>query len=65
MLLFTAAEVSHVAVNQGFSPATAGLLGGMAGGVTQAYATMGLLDSLRLALIMSEYASLQQVSAHV
>lgn len=41
VLLFTAAEISHVAVDSGVSPATAGLLGGMGGGVAQAYATMG------------------------
>lgn len=42
VLLFTAAEIETVAVNSGISPAVAGLLGGMGGGISQAYATMGL-----------------------
>lgn len=41
VLLFTAAEIETVAVNAGVAPAVAGLLGGMGGGITQAYATMG------------------------
>ena len=45
VLLFAAAEISQVAVDAGIDPATAGLLGGMGGGVAQAYATMGALDA--------------------
>lgn len=41
VLLFTASEVESGAVNMGISPAAAGLLGGMTGGIAQAYATMG------------------------
>jgi len=51
VLLFTAAEVSQVAVNRGIDPATSGLLGGMAGGVAQAYATMGFCTCMKTAEI--------------
>lgn len=43
MLLFTAAEVEGAALTAGINPAAAGLLGGMTGGIAQAYATMGML----------------------
>lgn len=43
MLLFTAAEVESRGTKFGLSPATSGLLGGMTGGIVQAYATMGTL----------------------
>lgn len=43
MLVFTASEVETATLGMGISPAVAGLLGGMTGGVTQAYATMGEL----------------------
>lgn len=35
VLLFTASEIQYLAVNGGFSPASAGLLGGMGGGIVQ------------------------------
>lgn len=41
VLLFTAAEVEKAAGSFGVSQATGGLLGGITGGVAQAYATMG------------------------
>lgn len=41
VLLFSAAEIESASVSAGVSPALAGLLGGMGGGVCQAYATMG------------------------
>lgn len=41
VLLFTASEVESGVVSMGISPAAAGLLGGMSGGIAQAYATMG------------------------
>lgn len=41
VLLFTAAEIEKVATNSGVSAGSAGLLGGMGGGIAQAYATMG------------------------
>lgn len=41
VLLFTASEIESAAVGVGIGPATAGLLGGMGGGIAQAYATMG------------------------
>ena len=41
VLLFTASEIESGVVGMGISPAAAGLLGGMSGGIAQAYATMG------------------------
>ncbi|CAD6568532.1 MAG: hypothetical protein CYPHOPRED_002693 [Cyphobasidiales sp. Tagirdzhanova-0007] len=51
VLLFTAAEVENSVVSAGVSPGTAGLLGGMAGGVVQAYATMGFCTTMKTAEI--------------
>lgn len=45
VLLFAAAEIENVAIGSGISPAAAGLLGGMGGGIAQAYATMGFCTS--------------------
>ena len=42
MLLFTASELEKVSRNAGAGPAAAGLIGGMGGGIAQAYATMGM-----------------------
>lgn len=41
VLLFTASEIETGVAGIGISPAAAGLLGGMGGGIAQAYATMG------------------------
>jgi hypothetical protein len=41
VLIFTASEVETLMLGMNVSPAAAGLLGGMSGGVAQAYATMG------------------------
>ena len=42
VLIFTSAEIERYSKRSfGTSPATAGLVGGVAGGVAQAYATMG------------------------
>lgn len=41
VLLFTASEVETAAVKMGINPGFAGLLGGMTGGIAQAYVTMG------------------------
>jgi len=51
VLLFTAAEVENRTIAAGLSPATAGLLGGMAGGVVQAYATVGFCTTMKTAEI--------------
>jgi len=40
-------EVDHYAQKAGFSKASAGLLGGMAGGVAQAYTTMGFCTFMK------------------
>lgn len=39
--MFTASEIETRTTELGVSPAVAGLLGGMGGGIVQAYATMG------------------------
>lgn len=39
--MFTASEVETMSLASGISPGFAGLLGGMTGGIAQAYATMG------------------------
>ncbi len=41
VLLFTASEIETATTTMGMNPAAAGLLGGMGGGIAQAYATMG------------------------
>jgi hypothetical protein len=43
--MFTASEVETATLSMGINPAFAGLLGGMTGGVAQAYATMGKFSS--------------------
>jgi len=47
VLLFTASEVESGVVNMGVSPAAAGLMGGMCGGIAQAYATMGFTTCMK------------------
>lgn len=41
VLVFTASEVETATLAAGINPGVAGLLGGMTGGIAQAYATMG------------------------
>ena len=41
VLIFTASEIETRTIALGMSPAAAGLVGGMGGGVAQAYLTMG------------------------
>lgn len=42
VLIFTSAEIDKYATQSfGVSPAAAGMLGGIGGGIAQAYATMG------------------------
>jgi hypothetical protein len=45
VLLFAAAEIEGATSNMGMNPALGGLLGGMGGGIAQAYATMGASQS--------------------
>ncbi|KAH0838199.1 mitochondrial carrier [Lanmaoa asiatica] len=47
VLLFTASEIESGVVGMGISPAAAGLLGGMGGGIAQAYATMGFTTCMK------------------
>jgi hypothetical protein len=51
VLLFTASEIETATTNMGMNPATGGLLGGMGGGIAQAYATMGFTTSMKTAEI--------------
>lgn len=51
VLLFTSAEVSSVSRSLGMGPGASGLLGGMTGGVVQAYATMGFCTCMKTAEI--------------
>ena len=48
-MLFTASEIESGFTSIGVNPAVAGLVGGMGGGIAQAYATMGMfIDPFRL-----------------
>lgn len=51
VLLFTSSEVQTVAKSFGVGPGAAGLLGGMTGGIVQAYATMGFCTCMKTAEI--------------
>lgn len=51
VLLFASSEVQNVAKSMGMGPGAAGLLGGMTGGVVQAYATMGFCTCMKTAEI--------------
>ncbi|GAA5831337.1 hypothetical protein JCM3766R1_003017 [Sporobolomyces carnicolor] len=51
VLLFAAAEIETVAMGAGLGPASAGLLGGMGGGIAQAYATVGFCTCMKTAEI--------------
>jgi hypothetical protein len=45
VLIFTSSEIESRTIAAGLSPAAAGLIGGMGGGVAQAYLTMGSFPS--------------------
>ncbi|KAG5652299.1 hypothetical protein H0H81_005521 [Sphagnurus paluster] len=47
VLVFTASEVETASLGAGINPAFAGLLGGMTGGIAQAYATMGFTTCMK------------------
>ncbi|KAF8349765.1 mitochondrial carrier domain-containing protein [Amanita rubescens] len=47
VLMFTASEVETMSLAAGITPGFAGLLGGMTGGVAQAYATMGFTTCMK------------------
>lgn len=51
VLLFTASEIETATTAMGVNPAAAGLLGGMSGGIVQAYATMGFCTCMKTAEI--------------
>ncbi|KAF9527820.1 mitochondrial carrier domain-containing protein [Crepidotus variabilis] len=47
VLIFAAAEVESASLGAGLNPGFAGLLGGMTGGIAQAYATMGFTTCMK------------------
>ncbi|KAI8079121.1 mitochondrial carrier domain-containing protein [Gilbertella persicaria] len=47
VLLFTAAELEYRALSSGASPFLAGIMGGMGGGIAQAYSTMGFCTFMK------------------
>ncbi|PVU95528.1 hypothetical protein BB561_001766 [Smittium simulii] len=47
VLLYTSSEVEHIAAGYGASRVTSGLLGGMLGGLAQAYTTMGFCTFMK------------------
>jgi hypothetical protein len=47
VLVFTASEVETASLGAGITPGFAGLLGGMTGGIAQAYATMGFTTCMK------------------
>ncbi|KAI3622207.1 mitochondrial dna replication protein [Moniliophthora roreri] len=51
VLIFAASEVETAGLSMGVNPAAAGLLGGMVGGIAQAYATMGFTTCMKTAEI--------------
>ncbi|KAL1748563.1 mitochondrial carrier domain-containing protein [Schizophyllum fasciatum] len=51
VLIFTASEVETKTLDLGINPAAAGLIGGMSGGIMQAYATMGFTTCMKTAEI--------------
>ncbi|KAJ3516466.1 hypothetical protein NLJ89_g1111 [Agrocybe chaxingu] len=51
VLIFAASEVESATLGAGINPGLAGLLGGMTGGVAQAYATMGFTTCMKTAEI--------------
>ncbi|EPQ60535.1 mitochondrial carrier [Gloeophyllum trabeum ATCC 11539] len=47
VLLFTASEIETATTSAGLDPSIGGLLGGMGGGIAQAYATMGFTTCMK------------------
>ncbi|KAI5475816.1 hypothetical protein MNV49_000827 [Pseudohyphozyma bogoriensis] len=62
VLLFTAAEIETATTALGVAPSLAGLLGGMGGGIVQAYATMGFCTCMKTAEITRSKMSAQGVA---
>ncbi|KAK0198252.1 mitochondrial carrier domain-containing protein [Armillaria mellea] len=63
VLIFTASEVETATLSMGINPAFAGLLGGMTGGVAQAYATMGFTTCMKTAEITRQKTAASGVKA--
>ncbi|KAG0254787.1 hypothetical protein BG011_005520 [Mortierella polycephala] len=47
VLIFAASEIEYVALGSGVSPFAAGMIGGMGGGLAQAYTTMGFCTFMK------------------
>jgi len=47
VLMLAASEIEEKSIRAGINPAAAGLLGGMGGGIAQAYATMGFCTTMK------------------
>lgn len=47
VLIFAASEIEYITLGSGISPFSAGLLGGMGGGLAQAYTTMGFCTFMK------------------
>ncbi|KAJ7900202.1 mitochondrial carrier domain-containing protein [Mycena olivaceomarginata] len=63
VLVFAASEVETATLGMGINPAAAGLLGGMVGGVAQAYATMGFTTCMKTAEITRQKTAAAGVKA--
>lgn len=59
VLVFAATEVETYALGNGINAGAAGLLGGMTGGIAQAYATMGERPALYLTRVQHILSSRQ------
>ncbi|KAJ3024359.1 hypothetical protein HKX48_000035 [Thoreauomyces humboldtii] len=63
VLMFAASEIEHVARKAGLGPAWAGVLGGMGGGITQAYTTMGFCTFMKTVEVTRHKATGPAVSS--
>ncbi|KAG9065446.1 hypothetical protein KI688_002773 [Linnemannia hyalina] len=62
VLIFAAGEIEYVALGSGISPFAAGLVGGMGGGLAQAYTTMGFCTFMKTVEITRHKATGPSVS---
>jgi hypothetical protein len=61
VLIFAASEIETKALGAGIGPGAAGLLGGMGGGILQAYATMGALSLCIVVALLNQCRRLHDV----
>ncbi|KAF9149772.1 hypothetical protein BG015_008399 [Linnemannia schmuckeri] len=62
VLIFAAGEIEYLALSSGISPFAAGLVGGMGGGLAQAYTTMGFCTFMKTVEITRHKATGPNVS---